>query len=530
MRRDFRQEGASPDFLERRLRSLGCDHAVADLHVLVGVEPRFLFPYTLSASRKYDPRPCEDYLMLLAACIRRSPRRALAFILRGRVLRVLDRKEESLAAFDRALKLSPGDARARQWRGELLLNFPGGTARGMADLAAAARAVPGDPWPVVWAAAARLSTGSGPDVLIALDAALRVSPRHISALLLRAVARERGARLEDALADASLAAGLAPDCAGVHALRGRLEAGLGKDADAAASFARASRLDPEAKSYYAALVWGSKQFGGAPRAEDLDAYIRKHPKAGWAYALRGDRVFVHCLQRRGPSQDRADSGVADLERAVKLDPATPWIRACLGRARVQEANLERAMKLDPKGSWRACLARSRAKNALPGRGIRDLRAALALDPRCAWLHLWLGEAHRNFGRADDALGCFRRAIAIYPRLAQARAWLGRAHGEKARFKPAIEEFTRAIRIDCDYGKAYAMRGRALALLGRHAEAILDFDRALGLKPREPDKLRSLREESSRALGARESGRCARASSAATAEASDAVRRFCVILP
>ncbi|MFI5360874.1 MAG: tetratricopeptide repeat protein [Elusimicrobiota bacterium] len=531
MGKDPRAVAASPDRLERRLRALGCGDAVADLHGLVGVEPRYLLPYTLSAGRKHDPGPCEDFLTVLAARILRSPRSPRPLILRGRVLRVLDRKEESLAAFDRALKLSPGDVRARQWRGELLLHMPGGTARGVADLAAAASAVPDAPWPLVWAAAARLATGSGRDVLVALDAALSVSPRHVPALLLRAVARERGARLEDALADASRAAALAPDCVGVHALRGRLEARLGKDAAAAASFARAVRLEPDARSFYAALVSGGETFGGAPRGpEDLDAYIRRHPKAAWAYALRGDRDFVHCLQKRGPSGGRADSGTADLERAVKLDPTTPWIRACLGRSRVQEANLERAMKLDPNGSWRACLARARAKNALPGRGLRDLRAALALDPRCAWLHLWLGEAYRSFGRADEALACFRRAIALKPRFAQAHAWLGRARGEKARFKPAIAEFTRAIRIDCDCGKAYAMRGRALALLGRHAEAIADFDRALDLKPREPEKLRNLREESRRAVGAPVGARCVGASPAAAAEPSDAVRRFCTVLP
>ena len=456
------------DAVERRLRALGCGDAVADLHILVGVDPRFMFPHSLSVHRSCDPGPCDDLLLVLDGHLRRSPRLARALILRGRLLRVLGRKEEALAAFDRAVELAPRDARALRWRAELLLHMEGQAVRSVDALTAALNAAPHSPWPSVFAAAALLSKGASPEVFTALDAALDSVPRHIPALLLRAVAHERCSRFDLAATDAALAARLAPACVGALVLRGRLEARLGRREAAAASFAAATHLEPDAKAFYAAIVTADQPLGkGVCELKQLDDYIRNHPAASWAYALRGDMLRA--------DHGQGERGISDLKRAVQLDPKTPWIRACLARSQVQ-------------------LQHSKE-------GIRNLRAAIARDPRCGWLHSWLAESYRQFNRPEDALRVFRRAIALNPRFPQVHVWLGRMHGDLGRWKLALEEFTRAVRLDCGYGFAYAKRSDALARLGRHAEALPDFERALQLEStsHNPAWIRTMRDESLRAL-------------------------------
>ncbi len=331
----------------------------------------------------------------------------------------------------------------------------------MQALHAAAAAAPKNPWPAVWAAASILAKSAPPEVFVLLDAALASAPRHVPALLLRAVAHERSSLFDRALVDAALAARLAPDCAGVLTLTGGLQARLGHVEDAAASFAAATRLDPSAKEFYGRIALAEQQDGaGRCGLEQLDEYIRRHPAAAWAHALRGDTLRAVV----GHEED----GVSSLRRAVELEPKTPWIRACLARSQVQTQRSQT--------------------------GLRNLRTAIAQDPRCGWLHAWLAEAYRKFDRHDEAVPIFRRAISLSPRSAQIHLWLGRVHADRGLWDAAIKEFTLAVRLDCGYGFAYGKRGHALTQLGRHAEALTDFERALKLGSY-PDWTRPMRDQS-----------------------------------
>ena len=427
--------------LEQRLRGLGADGGVAHLHTLLGVEQRYVYPHALAAGQQYDPGRFEDLLRPLQARAFDSHPAALA--LRGRVLRVLDRKAEALAAFDRALSVSP-EARTRAWRGELLVHIKDRRDEGLAELEAAGRAAPRDAWPWVWAAAARLTASADSAVFSALETALSVDRGCVPALLLRAEASRRAGELKAGLADLLRVIALEPGCIAAHVLRGDFEADLGRKKRAVAIFAAASRLDPDIKVRYAKLLPGGSLSG-------LNEHIKKNPKDAWAYALRGDSL-------RGPGLDGDEPGMADLARAAALDPKTPWIRACLGRSRVQYK--------------------------YPQEGIADVKTALAGDPKCAWLNSWMGECYRRIKDYDRAVAYYRRAIALDPRFAQVHLWLGRALCERGRWAQGAAEFSRAIELNCAYGFAYAKRGDALARLGRHASALADFDRALNFQVRD----------------------------------------------
>ncbi len=411
----------------RTREPLAHDGAVAHLHHILGLEPRFLFPYALPSGIPYDPAP---YL--------RALEKAKAPALRGRLLRLLERRDEALDAFGRAQ-----DVDALAWRGELLVTTEGRAREGFADLDAASRRAPKDPRPKLWTAAAILESSANPDAFRALDSVLAADQRNLRALLMRAAGNERLSKLEPALKDLVEAAKIAPDCAGAWIMRGRVEARLGRAKEASASFAAACRLEPDAKNFYAALLKDESM-------PTLDAFIRENPKAAFAWALRGDL-------KRSVSRGKS-SGTEDLVEAARLDPKSPWIRACLARSRVQGQN----------------------DGAIVDEGIEDLETAIALDPSCHWLYQWLGEAFRQAGRQDDALKAMKKAMTLRRDFAQSRLWLGRVLSDKGRHEEGVVEFSRAAAADPGYGFAYAKRGEALAKLGRHLEAVQDFDRALNL--------------------------------------------------
>jgi tetratricopeptide (TPR) repeat protein len=449
---------ASVKAVEKRLSALGAGPVVAGLHTLLGVEERFLRGHVLPAGLAYDPALHEEALEALRPEALRENPRALA--LRGRLLRALGRIEEALEALSRSLALEDAPE-TRGWRGEALVNRRDGLEEGLAELEAAGRAAPRDPRPWLWAAAARLRDSAGPETFAALEAALRADPGCVPALLMRAEAQRRVGKKTKGLADAVRAVRLEPACVGARLIQGDLEAELGRKAAALKTYGAASRLDPDVKNRYAKLLPGENLSG-------VDAHLKRHPRDAWAYALRGDAL-------RGPGTGGDEPGMADLARAVKLDPKTPWIRACLGRSRVQYK--------------------------YPEEGIADLEKALSQDPRCAWLNSWMAECCRRTKRREPALRHFKKAIALDPEFAQAHLWLGRLHCDDGRWEEGAAEFSAAIRLNRSYGLAYAKRGDALAKLRRHAEAVLDFDRALNFQvPYGGEWILDLRGRSRLALG------------------------------
>jgi tetratricopeptide (TPR) repeat protein len=437
----------SANAAEAELHRLGLADSIDRIHALIGCEYRIAFPLSLSARQDFAPRAAETLLAALGrgrGAKSDAPRRAL----RGRILRVLGRRSAALAEFAAALKAEPRNARALGWRAELLLSTEGNSSAAAAALAAAAEADPSSPFPETWAAAALLAESANSTVHALLDQALGKDPDFLPGLLLRAVARERSGRMEDAARDARRAVDVAPTLGAAQLVLGRLCARSGRIEEAERAFAAATRLDPDGKFFYGQIVLADRPLGNnVLDRRSLDAYIAAHPQAAWAFALRGDMILNQDKDQVGPA-------LADLGRAFELDGKTPWIGACLARAEVQ-------------------LLRSES-------GVPRLEAAIDKDPGCAWLHSWLGESHRLLGRRDEAIRCFRRSIKAAPRFAQVHVWLGRVLGERGAWEEAVSEFSAAIELDCEYAFAYAKRGDALGRLGLVREALADFDRATAL--------------------------------------------------
>jgi tetratricopeptide (TPR) repeat protein len=128
----------------------------------------------------------------------------------------------------------------------------------------------------------------------------------------------------------------------------------------------------------------------------LDAYLKKHPGDAIAYYNRAQLVW----------RDRPDDAIADLERAVQLDPS------------FAAAHLDRGWLLQRQGN---------AQEAL-----NDLRAALKIDPKDSRALDLLGLSYLSLDRAADAEPVLRRALEIAPDDPDILMHLGRALMELGR--------------------------------------------------------------------------------------------------
>jgi predicted O-linked N-acetylglucosamine transferase (SPINDLY family) len=97
------------------------------------------------------------------------------------------------------------------------------------------------------------------------------------------------------------------------------------------------------------------------------------------------------------------------------------------------------------------------------------------------LHL-LGVLHYQQGRHDHAVRQIGAALLVNPNAAAAHNNFGAALTELKRFEEAAASYGRAITLNPDYAEAYYNRGNALKELNRHEDAVRDYDHAIALKP------------------------------------------------
>ena len=152
------------------------------------------------------------------------------------------------------------------------------------------------------------------------------------------------------------------------------------------------------------------------------------------------------------SRDAIERAIALLERATRQDPEYAEAWAALGLAH------------NIKGSFLSL-------PELQHKAIEFTRRALAIDPKLASAHLWLGSAYLGLGHYDEAVPEIREALRLEPGNASAHAWLARAHWiGQGRFDDGIRELEHAIAINPEAGYSYLQISLLYALRGRFDEA------------------------------------------------------------
>jgi len=425
----------------------------------------------------------------LAAAVKLAPRAGWIACWRAEVLKRLERREEALAALDAGLALDPDYKLGRAWRSELrmesgdldgaeedfedcwrVLRRPaflyrrsqsrrarGEAAGALADLAECARASAPHSFafsPLPWLADAKRLAHEGP-------AGARGRAGFGLRSKLRALAKDapwRGLREAPCRipappppwrpSDADLKA--AGKTAAAEAFRGRALLDAGRETEALAALDRAARLEP---GLHAARLWR-----GEARA-----------RLGRWSGARADFDAAAASAPRGPLP-RLWQGLGAWHEARFAEAAELW--AAAARLDAPNAHLVgwwlRAMGVPPrarrrrgKGSAAAPTAELELRLGAPARAAGLLRRERG--PRA---DLLAGAAQAALGRAENALGPWRRALAAEP-----------------------AEFTRALPLLLDGIPAVGSLGSAAAhlalseawnLLGRREDAAAARSVARGL--------------------------------------------------
>ena len=333
------------------------------------------------------------------------------------VQRNQDYRSELAIWSDTAAKC-PGNARAHNNLGNVLLKLPG-----------------------------RL-----PDAMAQFEAALRISPDYAEAHNnLGSVLFKLPGRLSDAIAQYEAALRSNPDLADAHYnLSNALLKVPGRLSDAIAQCEAALRIQPDCAEAH-------NNLGNA-----LSQIPSRLPNAlaeyEMALRIQPDYALAHCNFGNALAQSgRWSEAIDQYEAALRLDPGSVKTRVNLGDVLLKQPG------------------------RLP-ETIAQFEAALQLDPDNAEAHNGLGKALARQGHLAEAFAQFEEAVRLAPEDAGAHYNLGTACIQSGRFADALGEYKIAIRLKPDFAEAHNNLGNALAKLGRMQEAIGQYELALQLKP------------------------------------------------
>ena len=285
--------------------------------------------------------------------------------------------------------------------------------------------------------------------VVAFEQASRLSP-ETAAIWVR-LGETRMLRGEDQAAMTAFQQALAsPDHAAAgHFGLGRLAAQAGEAEKAADHFEQALRLQPQATQIHYPLAQlyrrqhrmepaqSHLELQGTGRVTFEDPWVDGLSRRGFGAAaqhLRGDRA---AMARRFPE------AVEAYRQAVAADPQSLFYRRSLGLTLFQLGDidgavreLERALahgeELSPaqRDYWTAEIRYNLAGLAVyqgdPERAIELHRSVIALAPKHAAAHLYLGDLLLQSGNRDEALAYLRRAVELDPDDPRARQLLDRA--------------------------------------------------------------------------------------------------------
>ncbi|MGH8567078.1 MAG: tetratricopeptide repeat protein [Gammaproteobacteria bacterium] len=347
-------------------------------------------------------------------------RAALYHHSRGSILQRQGRIEESLAAYDAAVRLRPDYAEAHLGRGSALGQ------RGQLEEALAAfdqtlRIRPDLAQVHYYRAIVLQQRGQLEDALAAYDQALRRKPDLTQAHLNRGVVLQQQARLAQALEAFDQALRIEPNYARAHFNRGVVLERQGRLEPAVAAYDQALRVKPDYVDAHINRGAARVALGRfEPALEAFDQALRIQPDIAEGHFNRGN-----ALTGLGRSAD----ALAAYDQALRIRPD------------YTQAHFNRGVILEREG---------RLKQA-----ITAYDQALRIEPDWVAVYVNRGNALRELGRTKEALADYDRALRIKPDLAKAHGNRGNALSDQGRFKEAAAAYEQALRIKPDYPEAHS---------------------------------------------------------------------------
>ncbi len=211
----------------------------------------------------------------------------------------------------------------------------------------------------------------------------------------------------------------------------------------------------------------------------FDKAIRRCPNHAWAHFFRS------------LTQEPAEGIIADLTRALEINPQLIWAYINRGVAWLDAGNLDRARQdldraiaLDDQNelAWNNRAAVGLQANQ-PEQALRDATRALELEPRFPRALRNRGMAYVKLGRSGEAIADLSRAIKLAPDDPGCLIGRGRVYYRVQNLKAALSDFTKAIELNPGNGIALANRALVHADMGHDKQAMADCDAAVRWAPR-----------------------------------------------
>lgn len=207
--------------------------------------------------------------------------------------------------------------------------------------------------------------------------------------------------------------------------------------------------------------------------------------------LEQDPTYPEALIGRGTAlafQRELDAAISDFTKAIQSNPSAgeAWkrrgqARAALGESAEAITDLTKALEFEPDSA-----------DILHERGIvnfkfkdfkgavEDLSTCVKFDKDNKSAYTYLGLALSSLGEYRKAEEAHKKAIQIERNFLEAWAHLAQFYQDLANSEKALECLHQLLQIDGRYAKAYHLRGLLLHGMGEHRNAIKDLSMGLAI--------------------------------------------------
>lgn len=318
--------------------------------------------------------------------------------------------------------------------------------------------------------------------------ALSLDPKHVDALMNLGVdIGDRNAAEAKPLFERAIR--IAPSNANVHLNYALLLKRQAEEGASVSEFRAAIRGNPdllEARRQLISILMSQRQWGQV--IEQCHEILNREPDdAATRYTLAQALMRDHKEEEGKKEMERVQ---ASRKRAQEQQDAQAlqsegirYLRA--GQAQAAVKSLRSALALDSSASNHMYLGLALAGAGDMDTGLRELKAALDLEPGNAQIHVNLGSVYLQAGQEPPAKSEFEKAIELDPWLAEAHNNLGMLLAKNGQFEDAAKHFRLAVDLEPQYLEAFFNLGLALRNLNRINEALKAFRRAAELAPDSP---------------------------------------------
>jgi TolB-like protein/cytochrome c-type biogenesis protein CcmH/NrfG len=204
-----------------------------------------------------------------------------------------------------------------------------------------------------------------------------------------------------------------------------------------------------------ALFYEYKREPNAVARQMFDRAISLDPRYAKAYVWLSWAHFIDWEFQWTPGPDALDRSYDAARKAVMLDDSLALAHTVLGWNSLWKgqhdfaiAELERAVSLDPNSEWAfGFLAEALNFAGRPDEAIGFAKKAMRLDPNYPpWLAFHLAESYSLLRRYDEAIASLQDALRRNPDFSPARRWLAILYAELGYQKQAQAEVAEILRI------------------------------------------------------------------------------------